>query len=411
MSETRKLAAILVTDIVGFSRLAGGDEDRTLARLRALRGDLVNPAVAAHHGRVVKGTGDGSIVEFRSAVDAARCAIEMQNGLVERNAGVPPERRIEFRVGIHVGEVVEESDGDLMGDAVNIAARLEGAAKPGAICLSEDAYRQVKGRLGMEVRDLGAIRLKNIAEPVRAYLVEVSAPGEPLKRRSVPRYRLVASLATLAVLVVAGAAGWGSIAGKFSTTVSPSTTPTVSSLEPSAAVTPAADDRPTEPSTGSEGRDSIAGKPATTVSASTTPAASSFEPSAAIVPAAGDRPMAPSHFQVQRQVKPALISQRGAQSMARKVPRSLSRGLASSSEAVRSAPVESASESSQPCFVSAAQTNANHVSCSHLRGQPSNAEPEPSPSVESALASSPPCSISAAQINGNHVQCASSRGY
>ena len=116
MGETRKLAAILVADVVGFSRLAGIDEERTLARLRALRGDLVDPAVAAHHGRIVKGTGDGSIVEFRSVVDAARCAIEMQNGLIERNAGVPPERRIEFRVGIHVGEVVEESDGDLMGD-------------------------------------------------------------------------------------------------------------------------------------------------------------------------------------------------------------------------------------------------------------------------------------------------------
>ena len=173
MSETRKLAAIVVADIVGFSRLARIDEEWRLARLRALRGDLIDPAVAAHYGRVVKGTGDGSIVEFRSVIDATRCAIEMQNGLVERNAGVPPEKRIEFRVGVHVGEVVEESDGDLMGDAVNVAARLEGIAKPGAICLSEDAYRQVKGRLELEVSDLGAIQLKNIAEPMRAYLVEV----------------------------------------------------------------------------------------------------------------------------------------------------------------------------------------------------------------------------------------------
>ena len=344
MSETRKLAAILVTDIVGFSRLAGVDEDRTLARLRALRGDLIDPAVAAHHGRVVKGTGDGSIIEFRSVVDAARCAIEMQNGLVERNAGVPPERRIEFRVGIHVGEVVEESDGDLMGDAVNIAARLEGIAKPGAICLSEDAYRQVKGRLEMEVSDLGAIRLKNIAEPVHAYLVEVSAPGEPLKRRPALRHRLVASLATLAFLVVAGAAGWDFIAGKFSTTVSSPTTPTVSSLGRSAAVTPAADDRPMEPSAGAAGSDSIASKPAATGNSSTTPTASSLGQGAAITPPADDRPMEPSHIQAQRQVKPALISQRGAQSTARKVPRSSARGLPSSSEAVRSAPVESASE-------------------------------------------------------------------
>ena len=147
MSETRKIAAILVSDIVGFSRLAGADEDRILARLRALRSDLIDPTIALHHGRIVKRTGDGSLIEFRSVVDAVRCAIEVQNGMVERNAGLPPERRIEFRIGIHLGDVVEESDGDLMGDGVNIAARLEGIAGPGAICLSEDAYRQVSGRL------------------------------------------------------------------------------------------------------------------------------------------------------------------------------------------------------------------------------------------------------------------------
>src|SRR5271165_6885615 len=146
MTETRKLAAILVVDVVGYSRLAGADEERTLARLRGLSSDLIDPAVAAHHGRIVKRTGDGSISEFRSVVAAVRCAIEVQNGLVERNAGAA-ERRIEFRVGIHLGDVVEEADGDLMGDGVNIAARLESIAKPGAICLSEDAYRQVKGRL------------------------------------------------------------------------------------------------------------------------------------------------------------------------------------------------------------------------------------------------------------------------
>jgi adenylate cyclase len=139
MSESRKLAAILVADVVGYSRLAGADEDRTLARLRALRSDLIDPAIAAHRGRVVKRTGDGSLIEFRSVVDAVRCAIEVQSGVIERNAGLPPERRIEFRVGIHLGDVVEESDGDLMGDGVNIAARLEGLAKPGGICLSEDA--------------------------------------------------------------------------------------------------------------------------------------------------------------------------------------------------------------------------------------------------------------------------------
>ena len=131
-----------------------------------------------HHGRIVKRTGDGSIIEFRSVVDAVRCAIEVQSGMVERNAGLPPEKRIEFRIGIHLGDVVEESDGDLMGDGVNIAARLEGIAAPGAICLSEDAYRQVRQRLDLKVSDLGATQLKNIAEPVRVYSLEVGQPAE-----------------------------------------------------------------------------------------------------------------------------------------------------------------------------------------------------------------------------------------
>ena len=180
MAGTRKIAAILVADIVGYSRLVGADEDRTLARLRGLRSDLIDPAIDAHHGRIVMRTGDGSLIEFRSVVDAVRCAIEVQNGLIERNAGLPPERRIEFRVGIHLGDVVEESDGDLMGDGVNIAARLEGVASPGAICLSEQAYWQVKGRLDLAATDLGPTQLKNIAEPIRIYSLRVrrSRPGE-----------------------------------------------------------------------------------------------------------------------------------------------------------------------------------------------------------------------------------------
>ena len=177
MSETRKLAAILVSDVVGYSRLAGADEDRILARLRTLRSDLIDPTIAVHHGRIVKRTGDGSIVEFRSVVDAVNCAIEVQRAMVERNAGVAPDKRIEFRIGIHLGDVVEESDGDLMGDGVNIAARLEGIAKPGAICLSEDAYRQVKGRLDLAVSDLGPTQLKNIAEPIRVYSLDVGQPA------------------------------------------------------------------------------------------------------------------------------------------------------------------------------------------------------------------------------------------
>ena len=172
MAETRKLAAILAADVAGYSKLAGADEERTLARLRALRSDLIDPTIALHHGRVVKRTGDGILIEFRSVVDAVRCAIEVQNGMVERNAGLPPDRRIEFRVGIHLGDVVEESDGDLMGDGVNIAARLEGIAKPGTICLSEDAYRQVRDRIKEGFVDLGEKDLKNIARPVRVYAIK-----------------------------------------------------------------------------------------------------------------------------------------------------------------------------------------------------------------------------------------------
>ena len=177
MGETRKLAAILVSDVVGYSRLTGADEDRILARLRALRSDLIDPIISVHHGRVVKRTGDGAIVEFRSVVDAVNLAIEVQKAMVERNAEVAPERRIEFRIGIHLGDVVEESDGDLMGDGVNIAARLQGVAKPGGICISDDAYRQVKGRLDLKVSDLGPVPLKNIAEPMRVYALDVGMPA------------------------------------------------------------------------------------------------------------------------------------------------------------------------------------------------------------------------------------------
>jgi adenylate cyclase len=213
MGETRKIAAILVSDIVGYSRLAGADEDRILARLRALRSDLIDPTIALHHGRVVKRTGDGSLIEFRSVVDAVRCAIEVQNGMVERNAGLPPERRIEFRVGIHLGDVVEESDGDLMGDGVNIAARLEGVCEPGAICLSEDAYRQVSGRLDMAVADLGPTQLKNIERPIRVYSLQVGVPAltkratlaKPEPKKASRLALLAAGIAALLLVIAVGA--------------------------------------------------------------------------------------------------------------------------------------------------------------------------------------------------------------
>jgi len=139
--------------------------------------DLTDPTIAGHHGRIVKRTGDGGIIEFRSVIDAVNCAIEVQRALVERNAEVAPDKRIEFRIGIHLGDVVEESDGDLMGDGVNIAARLPSVAKPGAICLSEQAYWQVKGRLDLAVTDLGPTRLKSIVAPLRVYSLEVGKPA------------------------------------------------------------------------------------------------------------------------------------------------------------------------------------------------------------------------------------------
>jgi adenylate cyclase len=214
VGETRKLAAILVSDVVGYSRLTGADEDRTLARLRALRSDLIDPTISVHHGRIVKRTGDGSVIEFRSVVDAVNCAIEVQRAMVERNAEVAPARRIEFRIGIHLGDVVEESDGDLMGDGVNIASRLEGICEPGGVCLSEDAYRQVKSRLELQVADLGRQNLKNIAEPVRAYLLRQGAPATQKPPQAATKTRgvwarwpaLAAGLAL--VLLAAGALAW-----------------------------------------------------------------------------------------------------------------------------------------------------------------------------------------------------------
>src|SRR5271166_5580352 len=215
MAGTRKIAAILVADIVGYSRLAGADEERTLARLRGLRSDLIDPAIDAHHGRIVKRTGDSSLIEFRSVVDAVRCAIEVQNGLIERNAGLPPERRIEFRVGIHLGDVVEESDGDLMGDGVNIAARIESIAAPGAICVSEQAYWQVKGRLDLAAADLGPTQLKNIVEPIRVYALQVGVPAQAKPAATKNRSALATLFAGFAVLlVVVAASAWYILANR-----------------------------------------------------------------------------------------------------------------------------------------------------------------------------------------------------
>jgi adenylate cyclase len=218
MSETRKLTAILVSDVVGYSRLAGADEERTLARLRALRSDLIDPTLAVHHGRVVKRTGDGLIAEFRSVVDAARCAIEVQNAMAVRNAGLPAGERIDFRVGVHLGDVVEEADGDLMGDGVNVAARLEGLCEPGGICLSGAAHEQVRDRLKETFADLGEKQLKNIARPVRVFALTASTMGAVKaggagiapapKPRAMPRWGALAAALMGLLIVIAGGAWW-----------------------------------------------------------------------------------------------------------------------------------------------------------------------------------------------------------
>ena len=168
----RRLAAILAADVAGYSRLMGVDEEGTLAALKAYRRELIDPKIAEHNGRVVKTTGDGVLVEFASAVDAVRCAIDIQRAAAARNAEIPEDRRIEFRIGINIGDIILD-EGDIFGDGVNIAARIEALAKPGAICLSDNVYQQIKGKLPLDVTDMGEKALKNIAQPVRVYDVGV----------------------------------------------------------------------------------------------------------------------------------------------------------------------------------------------------------------------------------------------
>jgi adenylate cyclase len=168
----RRLAAVLAADVAGYSRLMGTDEEGTLARLKAVRKALVDPSIAAHRGRIVKTTGDGMLVEFASAVDAARCAAEVQRGMADKNVEVALRKRIEFRIGIHVGDIIID-DNDIFGDGVNIAARLEGIADPGGICISDDAHRQIRGKVDVAFEDLGPQSLKNIAEPMHAWRIRL----------------------------------------------------------------------------------------------------------------------------------------------------------------------------------------------------------------------------------------------
>jgi len=174
----RRLAAILAADVVGYSRLTGLDEEGTHIRLRERLRGLADPKISEHRGKVVKYTGDGMLVEFASVVDAARCAIEVQRGMAEQNATVPQAKRIEFRIGIHLGDIMVDEN-DIFGDGVNIAARLEGIAEPGSVCISDDAQRQIRGKVDVAFEDMGLQSLKNIAEPMRAWRLRINSSISP----------------------------------------------------------------------------------------------------------------------------------------------------------------------------------------------------------------------------------------
>src|SRR6516164_5978776 len=174
MSAVRRLAAILVADVAGYSRLTGADEERTHQRLQAHRRELVDPKIGEHSGRIVKNTGDGMLAEFASVVDAVRCAAELQRAIIDREATLPEDRRIRFRIGINLGDVIVEDD-DIFGDGVNIAARLEALAEPGGICISRMVRDQVRDKLAYAFEDLGEQSVKNIARPVRVYALRPEA--------------------------------------------------------------------------------------------------------------------------------------------------------------------------------------------------------------------------------------------
>jgi adenylate cyclase len=204
----RRLAAVLAADVAGYSRLMGRDEERTLAELKTFRKTLLDPTIAAHRGRIVKTTGDGLLVEFASAVDAARCALEVQRGMAGQNTEVSPELRIEFRIGIHVDDIIID-DGDIFGDGVNIAARLEGIAEPGGICISDDAHRQVRGKVETVFDDMGSQTLKNIAEPMRVWRVRLGDGANPVMGSILPlkQYLALPDKPSIAVLAFQNMSG------------------------------------------------------------------------------------------------------------------------------------------------------------------------------------------------------------
>jgi adenylate cyclase len=198
----RRLAAVLAADVAGYSRLMGRDEESTLAQFKAFRKTLVDPTIASHRGRIVKNTGDGMLVEFASPVDAARCAIFIQQEMAGQNSSVPPELRIEFRIGIHVGDIIIIDDDDIFGDGVNIAARLEGIAEPGGICISDDAHRHIRGKVDSSFDDIGEQNLKNIAEPMRTWRIRLSGEAVGMVRSGLPPVQPALSLPDKPSIVV-----------------------------------------------------------------------------------------------------------------------------------------------------------------------------------------------------------------
>ena len=200
--ERRRLAAIVAADVAGYSRLMGADEEGTIAALRAHRAEVIEPRLAEYHGRIANTAGDSFLIEFPSAVDALRCAIEIQDGIAERNAGIPEDRRLVLRIGINVGDVVTQGD-DLLGDGVNVAARLEGLAEAGGICISRTARDQVRDRLDIALDDLGEVEVKNIARPVRVFRVSGvggASPAAPLATKSARKFVVPAVVLLIAVL-------------------------------------------------------------------------------------------------------------------------------------------------------------------------------------------------------------------
>jgi TolB-like protein/class 3 adenylate cyclase/Tfp pilus assembly protein PilF len=237
MASTRRLAAILAADVAGYSRLMGADEEGTLERLKAHRRQLIDPKIAEYRGRIVKNTGDGLLAEFSSVVDAVRCAADVQRGGLDREPNFPDERRIRWRIGINLGDVIAE-DGDIFGDGVNVAARLEALAEPGGICVSGVVRDQIRGKLPYPLDDRGEQNVKNIALPVRVYemrpetIADLPAPGIPVAapHRPAAGRAIIAAAAVAAVLIAAGGAWWLWPATKSSPT--PAVAATTSMAQP-----------------------------------------------------------------------------------------------------------------------------------------------------------------------------------